>query len=68
MTEILDFTTNNIWTSVAMTDTGECREQELDHLLEGHRYCFRVAAANRIGQSEPRETRGETITKDPWGK
>ena len=68
VTEILDFTTNNMWTSVAMSETGDCREQLLEHLLEGHRYCFRVAAANKIGQSEPRETKGEIITKDPWGK
>jgi len=66
VTEILNFTTNNIWSSVAMTDTGDCLEQEVDHLLEGHRYIFRVAAVNRLGQSETQETRGEIITKDPW--
>merc|ERR1711915_985745 len=66
VTEILDFTTNNIWTSVAMTETGECTEQSLQHLHEGHRYSFRVAAANRIGQSETTEANKEIITKDPW--
>ena len=68
VTEILDFTTNNIWTSVAMTETGDCTEQLVQHLIEGHRYSFRVAAVNRIGQSEPKETQREIITKDPWGK
>ena len=68
VTEILNFTTNNIWTSVAMSDTGDCTEQEIEHLIEGHRYCFRVAAVNRLGQSDPQEIRGEIVTKDPWGK
>eukprot|EP00092_Neocalanus_flemingeri_P000855 GFUD01000912.1.p1 GENE.GFUD01000912.1~~GFUD01000912.1.p1 ORF type:complete len:2609 (-),score=679.76 GFUD01000912.1:80-7906(-) len=66
VTEILDLSTNNMWTSVAMTDTGDCREQLVQHLHEGHRYCFRVAAANRIGQSESRESIQEITTKDPW--
>jgi hypothetical protein len=38
------------------------------NLQEGHRYSFRIAAANKIGQSEPREYRGtDILTKDPWG-
>ena len=65
--ELCDITTNNLWTSVAMTEDGDCLTQEILHLREGHKYSFRVAAANRIGQSEP--TEGEdVITKDPWGK
>ena len=65
--ELCDITTNNLWTSVAMTEDGDCLAQEVLHLREGHKYSFRVAAANRIGQSEP--TEGEdVITKDPWGK
>ena len=65
--ELCDITTNNLWTSVAMTEDGDCLLQEILHLREGHKYSFRVAAANRIGQSEP--TEGEDIiTKDPWGK
>ena len=51
-----------------MSDTGDCTEQEIEHLIEGHRYCFRVAAVNRLGQSDPQEIRGEIVTKDPWGK
>ena len=52
---------------MAMTEDGDCMMQEILHLREGHKYSFRVAAANRIGQSEP--TEGEdVITKDPWGK
>ena len=53
---------------MAMSDTGDCTEQEIEHLIEGHRYCFRVAAVNRLGQSDPQEIRGEIVTKDPWGK
>jgi len=64
--EILDSTLNNIWTTIAMTDTGDCTHQLLQTLVEGHRYCVRVTAANKIGQSEPYEARGEVITKDPW--
>ena len=66
--EILDSTLNNIWTTIAMTDTGDCTHQLLQTLVEGHRYCVRVTAANKIGQSEPYEARGEVITKDPWGR
>ena len=36
--------------------------------MEGHRYVFRVSAANKIGQSEPTEFKGSVVTKDPWGK
>ena len=68
VTEILDLTTNNIWTSIAMSDTGDCTQQLLQNLMEGHRYSVRVTAANKVGQSEPQEAKGEFITKDPWGK
>ena len=29
---------------------------------------FRVAAANKVGQSEPCEVRGVTLVRDPWGE
>ena len=66
--EICDFTTNNLWTSVAMTESGEQCQQEVLHLQPGHYFGFRVAAANKIGQSEPAEMTGDVLTKDPWGK
>ena len=68
LTEILDLTINNIWTTVAMSDTGDCTNQLLENLVEGHRYCVRVTAANKIGQSQPQEAAGEIFMKDPWGK
>ena len=64
--ELCDITTNNLWTSVAMTESGDCLEQEVLHLREGHKYSFRVAAANRIGQSDPTDLAVDVVTKDPW--
>ena len=66
--ELCDITTNNLWTSVAMTEDGQSCEQTIQHLREGHKYSFRVAAANRIGESEPADLINDVITKDPWGK
>ena len=66
--ELCDITTNNLWTSVAMSDSGDSCEQLVQHLREGHKYSLRVAAANRIGQSETADLYEEVITKDPWGK
>ena len=66
--ELCDITTNNLWTSVAMSDSGDSCEQLVQHLREGHKYGLRVAAANRIGQSETADLYGEVITRDPWGK
>ena len=66
--ELCDITTNNLWTSVAMSDSGDSCEQMVQHLREGHKYNLRVAAANRIGQSETADLYDEVITKDPWGK
>ena len=68
LVELCDITTNNLWTSVAMTEDGDCCEQLIQHLREGHKYSFRVAAANRIGESEPADLKEDVITKDPWGK
>ena len=51
-----------------MTEDGESCEQTIQHLREGHKYSFRVAAANRIGESEPADLIDDVITKDPWGK
>ena len=51
-----------------MTEDGETYEQLVQHLREGHKYSFRVAAANRIGQSETADLHEDVITKDPWGK
>lgn len=51
-----------------MTEDGDGCEQTVQHLREGHKYSFRVAAANRIGQSETTDLKEDVITKDPWGK
>ena len=66
--ELCDITTNNLWTSVAMTESADQCEQTVQHLREGHKYSLRVAAVNRIGQSEPADLLEDVITKDPWGK
>ena len=51
-----------------MTEDGESCEQTIQHLREGHKYSFRIAAANRIGESEPADLIDDVITKDPWGE
>ena len=53
--EASDYTTNNMWTSVGMTEDGEATQLSILHLAEGHRYSFRVIGANKVGQSEPQE-------------
>ena len=53
--EASDYTANNMWTSVGMTEDGEATQLSILHLAEGHRYSFRVIGANKVGQSEPQE-------------
>ena len=50
-----------------MTEDGDGCKKLVQHLREGHKYSFRVAAANRIGQSETADLKEDVITKDPWG-
>ena len=38
------------------------------HLLEGHRYLFRVIAENALGRSQPLESRNAVETKTPYGE
>ncbi|KAJ1363943.1 Twitchin [Parelaphostrongylus tenuis] len=40
----------------------------VDGLIAGHEYKFRVAAVNAEGESEPLETFGTTLAKDPFDK
>ena len=64
----MDLSTNNLWSSVAMSETGEDSCAEVVNLLPEHRYAFRVSAANRIGQSDPADMMCRDVTtKDPWG-
>jgi hypothetical protein len=42
---------------------------KVEHLIPGHKYRFRVKAANKIGPSDPAEMSGDDIfMKDPWGE
>lgn len=62
--EVIDYSSNNMWVSVGMTEDGTATSLSILHLAEGHRYSFRVTAANRVGQSDPQEMElVEVVTK-----
>lgn len=54
-----------IWLPVGKTD-GAAPEMEVDGLIPGHEYKFRVKAINKEGESEPLETFGSIIARDPY--
>ena len=68
--ECVDTTTGNAtWTPCAGTDDGNPKKIKVENLTTGHRYRFRVIAANKIGSSDPCEMKGDDILmKDPWGE
>ena len=68
--ECVDTTTGNAtWTPCASTDDGGPKKIKVENLTTGHKYRFRVVAANKIGVSDPCEMKGDDILmKDPWGK
>lgn len=41
---------------------------QVDGLIPGHEYKFRVKAINKEGESEPLETFGAIVAKDPFSK
>lgn len=46
-----------------------CHTQvQVDGLIEGHEYKFRVAAVNAEGESEPLETFTPVVAKNPYDK
>lgn len=49
---------------------GRVTEPEMDvkGLQEGHEYQFRVKAINEEGESEPLDSDGATLAKNPYGK
>merc|ERR1711981_1353311 len=58
---------NGNWTECAQTTTGANKQIRVEQLITGHRYRFRVRAANKIGASEPTEMTGpDILAKDPW--
>lgn len=54
-----------VWLPVTKT-AGSSPEAEVDGLIPGHEYKFRVKALNKEGESEPLETLGSIIAKDPF--
>lgn len=56
-----------IWLPVGKTD-GAIPEMKVDGLTPGHEYKFRVKAINKEGESEPLETAGSIIARDPFSK
>merc|ERR1719402_98982 len=48
-------------------DDGGPKKIKVENLTQGHKYRFRVVAANKIGVSDPCEMKGDDILmKDPW--
>jgi predicted phage tail protein len=54
-----------IWLPVGRTKDPEL---EVQGLIPGHEYQFRVKAVNKEGESEPLETLSSIIAKDPFSK
>lgn len=54
-----------IWLPVGKSDIPE---MTVDGLTPGHEYKFRVKALNKEGESEPLETFGTIVAKDPFSK
>lgn len=54
-----------IWLPVGRTD-GSAPEMNVDGLIPNHEYKFRVKAINKEGESEPLETLGTIIARDPY--
>ncbi|EGT49285.1 hypothetical protein CAEBREN_29721 [Caenorhabditis brenneri] len=60
-------TANGRWVPAAKV-AGDKTTAVVDGLIPGHEYKFRVAAVNAEGESEPLETFGTTLAKDPFDK
>lgn len=54
-----------VWLSCGKSDIPEVT---VEGLIPGHEYKFRVKAVNKEGESEPLETLGSIIAKDPFSK
>lgn len=54
-----------IWLPVGKTD-GSTPEMNVSGLTPGHTYSFRVKAINKEGESEPLETLGTIVARDPF--
>lgn len=54
-----------IWLPIGRTD-GNSPEMKVDGLTPGHEYKFRVKALNKEGESEPLDTLGSIIARDPF--
>ncbi|KPJ16777.1 Twitchin [Papilio machaon] len=58
-------TETGTWMPVGKT-LGNVPEMEVEGLIPGHEYKFRVKAVNKEGESEPLETFGAIVAKDPF--
>lgn len=54
-----------VWLPIARSSVPEAK---IEGLTPGHEYKFRVKAVNKEGESEPLETIGSIIAKDPFSK
>ncbi|CAA98064.2 Twitchin [Caenorhabditis elegans] len=60
-------TASGRWVPAAKV-AGDKTTAVVDGLIPGHEYKFRVAAVNAEGESDPLETFGTTLAKDPFDK
>uniref|UniRef100_A0A0N5D1Z0 non-specific serine/threonine protein kinase n=1 Tax=Thelazia callipaeda TaxID=103827 RepID=A0A0N5D1Z0_THECL len=58
-------TTSGHWVPCVKVDGGQT-SAVVDGLIEGHEYKFRVSAVNAEGESEPLETLGNILAKNPY--
>lgn len=58
-------TSRGTWTEVGTTLDLKFK---VPKLIYKKRYQFRVKAVNEVGESDPLETKSETIAKDAYGK
>lgn len=56
---------SGVWLPVGKT-IGNVPQFDVDGLIPGHEYSFRVKAVNKEGESEPLETLGTIVAKDPF--
>lgn len=56
--------TRSDWQGVG--ETGDC-SKSVTKLQAKHSYFFRVFAVNKVGVSEPTQTRDPTLAKNPYG-
>ncbi len=63
--EVMDLELRGRWSEAGRVPADTLTFKTTD-LKEGHKYKFRIRAANKIGTSEPAEVKDTVLAKDPW--